>query len=55
MNGVRGAAIVELFFLSCLCGSELQQGAGFAGGRFLSCLCGSEREEVTRKTALHVF
>jgi hypothetical protein len=38
MTGAGAGAI----FLSCLCGSEQNQGADGRGTRFLSCLCGSE-------------
>ena len=36
-----------LYFLSCLCGSELVEHRGRRCSSFLSCLCGSELKSRT--------
>ena len=36
-------------FLSCLCGSEHENGANPTDQTFLSCLCGSEPRMQTRR------
>ena len=43
MNADLERQLLELQFLSCLCGSEHGSAAGGHRRHFLSCLCGSER------------